>query len=96
VITPKGQDLHFFHIHAHSDGTEDAVSRYGGNAIVKSAVQARFPADKFSQNLFVREGLEVSVPNVWSFDIAPDVLLAYELNRSGRHFRAEFDLRPTG
>jgi len=95
VITPKGENLHFFHIHAHLDGTEDAVSRYGGNAVVKSSVQARFPADKFSQDLFVREGLEVSVPNIWSFDIAPDVILAYELNRPGRHFRAEFDLSAT-
>ncbi len=91
VIKPKGDQLHFYHIHGH-DGVEDAVSRYGGLSVIKTGVQARFPADKFSQDLFRREGLEVSVTNVWRFDIAPGELLAYELNREGRHFRAEFDL----
>jgi len=92
VLEPKGEGLHFFHIHAHSDGTEDAVSRYGGMAVIKSGVRATFPADDFTKELFVRENIPVSVPNVWSFEINPDVQLAYELNRPGRFFRAEFDL----
>ena len=92
VITPKGDGLHFYHTHAH-DGVEDAVSRYGGMSVIKSGVRAQFPADEFSQKMFVEQGLEASVPNIWSFDIAPDRLLAYELNRPGRHFRAEFDLQ---
>lgn len=92
VLEPKGEGLHFYHIHAHSDGIEDAVSRYGGMAVVKSGVRATFPADDFTKDLFVKEDIAVSVPNVWSFDINPGVQLAYELNRPGRHFRAEFDL----
>ncbi len=91
VIEPKGKQLHFYHIHGH-DGVEDAVSRYGGLSVIKSGVKAQFPVDKFSQDLFRREGLDVSVTNVWQFDIAPGALLVYELNRDGRHFRAEFDL----
>lgn len=92
VLEPKGDDLHFYHIHTDGLGGEDAVSRYGGMAVIKSGVRASFPADNFTKELFVREGLAVSVPNVWSFEINPDVSLAYQLTRPGRLFRAEFDI----
>ncbi len=51
-----------------------------------------FPADEKTITIFNNNGLEVSTTNIWSFEYNEDVQLSYELNRQGRHFRAEFDL----
>lgn len=53
-----------------------------------------FPADEKTIAIFNKNGLEVSTTNVWSFEYNEGVQLSYELNRQGRHFRAEFDLAP--
>ena len=42
--------------------------------------------------MFVREKREVSLTNVWAFEIAPGATLTYELARPGRLFRVTFDL----
>lgn len=81
------------HIHTLKDGSPDPVSRYGGRTVNDgTAIRQEFPADEFSKSLFRENGLDASVGNVWALEITPDELLAYELNREGRHFRAEFNL----
>lgn len=81
------------HIHTLKDGSPDPVSEYGGKTITDgTATRQEFPADEFSKTLFRENGLDASVGNVWALEITPDELLAYELNREGRHFRAEFNL----
>lgn len=84
--------IDFEHDHRHADGSEDVVTRYGGVTTKPgTAVRQEFPADSFSRELFEREGLAVSVTNVWAFELERGRLV-YELARPGRLFRVEFDL----
>lgn len=81
------------HIHTLKDGSPDPVSEYGGKTVsTGTAIRQEFPADDFSKTLFRENGLEAAVNNVWALEITPGEMMAYELNREGRHFRAEFDL----
>lgn len=81
------------HDHRHADGTEDALSQYGGATAAPGTAQRQdFPADVFSKDLFTRQNLPASIPNVWALEVRPGRVLAYELNRPGRHVRLEFDL----
>ena len=89
--TPPG--LRLKHDHRHADGSEDALTQYGGDtAGPGTAGRQEFPADAFSRDLFVREGIPQSAANVWAVEVEPGRTYAYELRRPGRHFRAEFDL----
>jgi len=91
IITKTGNGLRLKHDHRHEDGSEDAVTQYGGDTL-DAGTQARqsFPVDDFSIAMFKREGLTASVTNVWAVEVAED-LFAYELRREGRFFRVEFD-----
>lgn len=92
VIQRVGAGLRLKHDHRHEDGSEDAVTQYGGDTLeAPSETRADFPADQFSKDLFEREGLAVSVTNVWSITLT-DETFTYELRRENRHFEAEFDL----
>jgi len=96
VITDTGTGLQLKHDHRHEDGSEDAVTQYGGDtADLGSATRQEFPVDAESIALFEREGLAVSVTNVWSVEV-DDTTFAYELRRPAgeneRFFRVEFDL----
>lgn len=92
VITRTEDGLRLKHDHRHEDGSEDAVTQYGGDsAEVTSASRVEFPVDQFSIDLFTREGLTASVTNVWAMEIKDD-MFAYELSRENRFFRVEFDL----
>jgi len=42
-------------------------------------------------DMFLREGLDVSVVNVWAVEIN-NATYTYELSRPNRHFRVEFDV----
>ncbi|NNC73072.1 MAG: hypothetical protein HKN78_09385 [Sphingomonadaceae bacterium] len=91
-----GQAITLKHDHRHEDGSEDAVTQYGGTTADEgAATRQAFPADDFSKALFEREGLNVSVANTWAMEI-DDNVFAYELRRpesaDGRFFRVEFDL----
>ncbi len=89
--TPAG--LRLKHDHRHRDGSEDALTQYGGDTPDGgSATRQTFPADAYSRDLFVRENIPVSVSNVWAAEVQPGRTFAYELRRSGRFFRVEFDL----
>lgn len=93
VISRTAAGLRLKHVHRHSDGSEDELSNYGGDAPPPgTARRQEFPADAFSRELFTRTGRAVSVPNVWAIEIDPRRMFAYELRRPGRHFRVEFDL----
>lgn len=85
--------LRLKHDHRHADGTEDALSQYGGTTETPGTVMRQeFPADEFSRDLFVRRNLPRSLSNIWALELKPGQTLAYELNRSDRHFRVAFDL----
>ncbi|MFP4207690.1 MAG: hypothetical protein ACLFSC_03460 [Wenzhouxiangella sp.] len=94
VLSRHPSGLRLNHDHRHADGSEDAVSWYGGHTTDPGrAWRQTFPADDYSKALFLAEGLAVSTANFWSMELRPAAgQFAYELVRPGRHFRAEFDL----
>jgi hypothetical protein len=93
VISRTAEGLRLKHDHRHRDGSEDALTRYGGDTISAGTAQRQeFPADAFSRALFVRQNIPASTVNVWAVEIEPGRTFAYELRRPGRHFRVEFDL----
>lgn len=94
VLTRTGTGLRLKHDHRHEDGTDDAVTMYGGDtAAPGTEVRQEFPVDRFSIELFERENLPASVVNVWAMEIEPGRRFLYELQRpTGRLFQVEFDL----
>ena len=93
VISRTAAGLRLKHDHRHRDGSEDARTQYGGDTPdAGSATRQTFPADAYSRDLFIRENIPVSVSNVWAVEVEPGRTFAYELRRSGRFFRVEFDL----
>lgn len=93
VITRTGTGLRLKHDHRHEDGSEDALTQYGGDTVAAgSAERQEFPADEYSKDMFVRLDRAVSVPNVWAIELHPGRTFAYELRRPGRFFQATFDL----
>lgn len=92
VFTPSmdGQAMRLKHDHRHEDGTEDEVTQYGGDtADPGTATRQAFPADAFTAEL-----LPAAATNVWTVELIPGELFAYQLRREGtdRRFRVEFDL----
>ena len=93
VVTRSATGLRLKHDHRHEDGSEDALTQYGGDTVsAGTATRQEFPADQFSRDLFVRQNRAVSAANVWAMEVQPGHTFAYELRREGRHFRVEFDL----
>lgn len=91
-VTRTGAGLRLKHVHLHADGSEDRLSRYGGDtASSGTALRQTFPADDFSRALFIRSDIPQSVPNVWALEVGGTATYAYELRRPGRFFRVEFD-----
>ena len=103
VFTRTPEGLRLKHDHRHEDGEPDAVTLYGGDtAAPGSATVQAFPVDEESVALFLAEGLDASVTNVWSVEVDPAGTaggqFAYQLRRTveggapaPRLFRAEFD-----
>ena len=92
VITKTDEGLRLKHDHRHEDGSEDAVTQYGGDTIYEGAASRQvFPVDQFSIDMFLQEGLDVSVVNIWAVEIN-NATYAYDLSRPNRHFRVEFDV----
>lgn len=95
VLTRTNVGVRLKHIHRHDDGTEDRVSRYGGDtAAAGTETRQEFPADEFSKLIFRSNKLDRSVDNVWAVEAAPGKHFAYELRRPNRFFRVEFALAP--
>jgi hypothetical protein len=93
VLTRVGAGYRLKHDHRHQDGSEDAVTQYGGDtAVAGTATRQTFPADPFTKALLVRNGNAAGVENVWAVEVDPGRIFSYELRRPGRFFRVEFDL----
>ena len=104
LITRTDNGLRLKHDHRHKDGSDDAVTMYGGDtADAGSAAAQDFPVDGFSVEMFEREGLTASVTNIWTVEVDPAgaelAQFAYQLRRTqaggapeDRLFRVEFDL----
>ena len=92
VITRTGSGLRLKHDHRHEDGSEDALTQYGGDtASAGTAERQEFPADRHSKDMFVRGNIPASADNVWAMEVRNESF-AYELRRPDRFFRVEFDL----
>ncbi len=92
-ITRLTTGLRLKHDHRHEDGAPDAVTMYGGDSLPPGAASRQdFPADAETKAMFKANKLEVSMTNIWSIEVEPGKVFAYELNRENRHFRIEFDL----
>lgn len=93
IISKDNGLLTLKHDHRHEDGEPDAVSMYGGKtADLGTHSRQAFPVDQFSKDLFVQEGLDVSVTNVWTVTVDEGKSFTYALSRTNRDFRAQFDL----
>lgn len=94
VLSRVGAGLQLKHDHRHEDGSEDAVTWYGGTtATAGSALRQEFPVDAYSVEMFQREGLTASVTNIWAMEVEAGKRFMYELARpGGRLFQVEFDL----
>ena len=99
VITRGEDGLRLKHDHRHEDGSEDAVTQYGGDTLSAGTARVQdFPVDAYSIAMFEREGLDVSLTNAWRVEVspadAPGAMFAYQLTRRNdptRLFRVEFD-----
>lgn len=90
VLTRTAGGLRLKHDHRHEDGSEDAVTQYGGDLRVPHAPGLyEFPADTFTARL-----LPAARTNVWTVALEPGSRFAYALRREGtdRRYRIEFDL----
>lgn len=93
VITRTAEGLRLKHDHRHEDGSEDVLTQYGGDtADAGTATRQEFPADQFSRDLFVAQDIPQSATNVWAVEVVPGRIYAYELRRTNRFLRVEFDL----
>ena len=94
VFTRTGEGLRLKHDHRHEDGSDDAVTMYGGDTrAAGTAMRQEFPVDAASIAMFRKEGLEASLTNTWAVEIDPGKRFLYELSRpGGRLFQVEFDL----
>jgi hypothetical protein len=89
VFTRTTSGLRLKHDHRHEDGSEDAVTQYGGDARADgSATAMHFAADSFTAAL-----IPAARTNVWTVEITATQFV-YQLRREGtnRRFRVEFDL----
>ncbi|MCL1090423.1 hypothetical protein L2744_12635 [Shewanella profunda] len=92
VLTKTPQGLRLKHDHRHQDGSEDAVTMYGGDTADEGTNQKQsFPIDKGSIDNFIKNGLTQSVTNVWHMAITPTIF-SYQLTRENRDFKVDFDL----
>ena len=92
IITKTGSGLSLKHDHRHKDGSDDVSTMYGGHTVDAGfANMQSFPADQYSKELFVSQGIPQSVGNTWQMYIYPEKF-TYRLIRQGREFRVDFDL----
>ena len=90
VVTRTDGGLRLKHDHRHEDGTEDAVTQYGGDTRdAGTPARQEFPADAHTASL-----IPAAATNVWTIEVVPGERFAYALRREGtdRRFRVEFDL----
>lgn len=92
IITKTGSGLSLKHDHRQKDGSNDQSTMYGGHTLDAGWAQMQsFPADQYSKELFVAQGIPQSAGNTWQMYIYPEKF-TYRLIRQGREFRVDFDL----
>lgn len=98
VLSRNGGGLSLKHDHRARNGRPEAMTMYGGDTLDGgSPTRQEFPADNYSAELFFQRGRPESAQNIWALEIVPGRLIAYELRRTGRNLRIEFDVtRPIG
>lgn len=90
VVTRTPAGLRLKHDHRHEDGSEDAVTQYGGDTVAAGTAERQdFPADAHTAGL-----IPAARANIWTLTVEPGRIFAYGLRREaeGRRFRVEFDL----
>ena len=91
LLTRVGDGLRLKHDHRHPDGSEDAITQYGGDARQPASARSiDFHADAFTANL-----IPAAKTNIWTVAVDPaGRTFTYMLRREaeGRRFRVEFDL----
>ena len=88
VLTRTDSGLRLKHDHRHEDGSEDAVTQYGGDTrAAGDATRQEFHADEHTAAL-----IPEAATNVWTVEVLPGRYV-YALRREGtdRRFRVEFD-----
>ena len=92
ILTKTSAGISLKHDHRHKDGTSDVLTMYGGNTVDAGWPEVQsFPADDYSKELFVKEGIPQSIRNIWQMYVYPK-FFSYRLIREGREFRVDFDL----
>ena len=92
ILTKTGSGIMLKHDHRHKDGSSDTSTMYGGHTLDAGYNHAQsFPADQYSKELFIKEGIPQSLTNIWKVYVYPDKF-SYALVREGRDFRVDFDL----
>ncbi|HRN91603.1 MAG TPA: hypothetical protein PLE75_00095 [Ferruginibacter sp.] len=89
VFTRNNHRISLKHIHRHEDGSNDAITLYGGTASNSGTSSLQFfPADAYTCNL-----LPAACTNVWWVTVS-DTSFTYNLRRVGseRVFSVLFDL----
>lgn len=90
IVSRTAEGLRLKHDHRHEDGSEDAVTRYGGDTRGPGTGESQdFHADAHTASL-----IPAAATNVWTMEVVPGERFAYGLRREGtdRRFRVEFDL----
>jgi len=90
IVTRQPHGLRLKHDHRHPDGTDEEITQYGGDTReAGSATTQEFHADVFTAELVPGAG-----NNIWTMEIHPGELFAYQLVRTGEDWvvRWEFDL----
>ena len=90
VVTRTETGLRLKHDHRHDDGSEDRISRYGGDTRDPgTATEQAFHADAFTADL-----VPAAATNIWTMAVMPGDRFVYALRREAmnRRFSAEFDL----
>jgi hypothetical protein len=98
IVSRAGGGLTLKHDHRAQNGRPEAMTMYGGDTVSGgSPVRQEFPADSFSAEMFFQRKRPESAQNIWAIEVVPGRFIAYELKRSGRFLRIEFDVsRPIG
>lgn len=92
ILTKTGSGISLKHDHRKADGSHDALTMYGGHTTDAGWDNMQsFPADQYSKELFVTQGIPQSNTNIWQMMIYPE-RFTYRLIREGREFRVDFDL----
>lgn len=92
ILTNTGAGIMLKHDHRNEDGSYHATTMYGGHTVDAGWPQLQsFPADPYSQQLFMAQGIPASVDNIWQMLIYPKTF-SYRLVRAARDFQVDFDL----